>query len=195
MSRERISKWPDDPDDVTQAADTISGILERYCSEDREACQQTPNRWIRAMQELLSGYDVEPRLTRFPATNENMIIKRRIKYYSLCRHHLLPFFGHAHIAYVPREWILGLSKLSRIVDKYSRRLQIQEILTEEIATALKEVLETSDIMVVLTGEHLCEKMRGAENDEPDSTMVTSHVGGVFRDHEVRAEAMALMGLR
>ena len=171
----------------------IRSLMESVCHEDSEACSNTPNRWSDSMRELLAGYDMNPKLTRFAAETNDMVVKRRIKYYSLCRHHILPFFGHAYIAYIPDQWVLGLSKFSRVVEKYSRRLQIQETLTAEIAGCLIEALGTEDVMVVLTGEHLCEKMRGAENDTEQSNMVTSSVHGVFRNkQEARQEALSLM---
>lgn len=172
----------------------IQILLEELCPEDEEAVSNTPDRWVRAMKELTSGYTADPKLTIFPATNNNMVIKRRIKYYSLCRHHLLPFYGHCYISYIPNEWIIGLSKLARIVDIYSHRLQLQEDLTYEIAKKIMGVLETKDVMVVLTGMHLCEQSRGIENDEEDSHMITSHVSGVFKDHEVRMESLKLMNI-
>jgi GTP cyclohydrolase I len=191
MSSEKTNELPEEIQ--LHAAYAINKLVSEYCPSDIEACENTSGRWVDAMGELLSGYGAEPKLTKFEAKNRNMIVKRNIKYYSLCRHHLLPFYGHVNIAYVPHQWILGLSKLSRIVNIYSRRLQIQENLTEEIASKLRNVLGTSDVMVVITGEHLCEKMRGTENDEDESVMVTSSIGGIFTEEKVRQEALKLMG--
>ena len=171
----------------------IQTILHHACFDDEEACAKTPRRWINAMKELTSGYTADPKLTLFTAKTNDLICKRRIKYYSLCKHHLLPFYGHAYIAYIPDKYILGLSKLSRIVEMFSKRFQIQEDLTFEIAWKIMNVLGTEDVMVILTGEHLCEKMRGAENDEPGSLMITSTTQGKFRENQaLRAETMKLL---
>lgn len=191
MSNEKTSELSEEVQ--LHAAFAINKIMSEYCPEDIEACEKTSGRWVDAMGELLSGYTAEPRLTTFPAITKDLIIKRKIKYYSLCRHHLLPFYGHVYIAYLPTNLILGLSKFSRIVEMFSRRLQIQENLTHDIALKIMNVLKTDDVMVVMTGEHLCEKMRGAENDEPDSVMVTSTAQGRFRiDPALRSETLRLL---
>ena len=193
MSKEQTNELPEEVQ--LHAAFAINGIMEQYCPGDIEACENTSERWVNAMGELLSGYGMKPRLTIFPAKTKDLIIQRKIKYYSLCRHHLLPFYGHVYIAYLPVNSIIGLSKFSRITEMYSRRLQVQEDLTHEIALKVMNVLKTDDVMVIITGEHLCERMRGAENDEDGSLMVTSTTQGRFRtDPVLRSETIRLMGL-
>ena len=144
---------------------------------------RTPNRVARSMAWLTRGYEVDLRDAvgqgLFADEHDNMIMVRDIELYSLCEHHLLPFFGKAHIAYIPNGRILGLSKLPRIVDMFSRRLQVQERLTSEIAEAVEEVLRPSGVGVVIEASHLCMMMRGVEKQ--NSMTITSALLGSFRD--------------
>lgn len=149
----------------------------------REGLLRTPQRVARSMEWLTRGYDTS--LTEavgegvFADTHDNMVMVRDIELYSMCEHHLLPFYGKAHVAYVPNGRILGLSKIPRIVEMFARRLQVQERLTSEIAEALDEVLEPRGVGVVIEARHLCMMMRGVEKQ--NSMTITSALLGEFRD--------------
>lgn len=158
----------------------------------REGLVKTPERVRRMYHELTAGYAVDPRAlvndALFETESEGMIIVRDIEFYSLCEHHLLPFFGLAHVGYIANGRIIGLSKIPRIVEMFSRRLQIQERLTKQIAEFLHEVTGAKGVAVVLEGTHLCTIMRGVR--KPGTRMVTSTVLGLFRsDPRTRAEFM------
>jgi GTP cyclohydrolase I len=149
----------------------------------REGLQRTPVRVARAMRWLTRGYelDVEHVVGQavFEADTQNMVMVRDIELYSLCEHHMLPFFGKAHVAYIPNKHIVGLSKLPRIVEVFARRLQVQERLTEEIAQAVETVLRPKGVGVVIEAYHLCMMMRGVEKQ--NSKTITSSLRGAFRD--------------
>ena len=162
---------------------------------DREGLLRTPHRVVEAMKFLTRGYaqDVDTLLNGAIFTEEydDMVVVKDIEFYSLCEHHLLPFFGRAHVAYIPNGRIVGLSKIPRLVDMFSRRLQVQERLTTEIAEALEQALHPRGVGVVMEAAHMCMRMRGVEKQA--STMVTSHVMGAFRtDRATRQEFMALV---
>ena len=165
---------------------------------DREGLVETPDRVARAAQELLGGYDEDPAehlLKQFGNDgNEEMVIVRDIPFSSMCEHHVLPFTGKAHVAYIPRNGrITGLSKIGRCVNGYARRLQLQERLTSEIADALVRALEPRGVLVVLEAEHTCMTMRGVRS--AGSKTVTSAVRGNFReDLRTREEALRLLGM-
>ena len=151
---------------------------------EREGLRRTPVRVASSMRFLTKGYgerveDVVGAGVFDAETHENMVMVRDIEVYSLCEHHLLPFFGKAHVAYIPRDRILGLSKLPRIVDVFARRLQVQERLTEQIARAVEEVLQPRGVGVVIEAYHLCMMMRGVQKQ--NSRTITSALRGVFRD--------------
>lgn len=162
----------------------------------RDGLIETPARVARMYAETCSGLheDAARHLkTTFEAGHDEMIMVRQIPFYSLCEHHLVPFFGEAHVAYIPNEGgrITGLSKLARLVDGYARRPQVQERLTVQIAEAIEEVLQPRATLVVLEAEHLCMAMRGVR--KPGSSTVTSAVRGLFlTDSSARAEAMRLV---
>jgi GTP cyclohydrolase I len=159
---------------------------------DRDGLTETPERAARAWAELTKGYTAEPDLKTFEADGYDEIVAvSRIPFYSLCEHHLLPFHGHAHIAYLPHRRIIGLSKFARLVDLYARRLQVQERLTRQIADCLVDALNPAGVVVVIEAEHLCMAMRGVER--PGAHTRTSVVRGVFRDKpEARSEALRLL---
>jgi GTP cyclohydrolase I len=180
-----------DKDQVTSA---ILTILE-YLGEDvkREGLVDTPTRMIKSWEKLFGGYNqkAEDVLTTFSEGKcDEMILLKDIEFYSHCEHHFLPFFGKCHIAYVPSKKIVGVSKLARIVEIYSRRLQIQERMTSQIADCIEKNLEANGVMVVVEASHHCMKSRGVEKQ--NSIMVTSAIRGSFKNSEVRQEFLNLI---
>jgi GTP cyclohydrolase I len=163
---------------------------------DRDGLRNTPARVARACEEQFSGLGQEPEsvlTTVFDAGHDEMVLVRDIDFYATCEHHLIPFFGVAHVGYIPngKGQLTGLSKLARLVDLYARRPQVQERMTSQVADALMNVLEPSGVIVVIEAEHLCMAMRGVR--KPGARTVTSAVRGSFRDNEsTRAEAMSLL---
>ena len=152
---------------------------------EREGLLKTPNRVARAYGELLEGYRTDPiklvNKATFKADYDDMVIIRDIEFYSLCEHHMLPFLGRAHVAYLPKGEVIGLSKIPRIVDMFSRRLQIQEKMTRQIADFLNTLLEPRGVAVVVEAVHLCGMIRGVRKH--DSRMTTSSMLGAFRNNE------------
>ena len=165
---------------------------------DRPGLVETPDRVARAAEEILGGYDDAPehhlRKQFHEVESEDMVIVRDIPFSSLCEHHILPFTGRAHVAYIPRAGrITGLSKIARCVNGYARRLQLQERLTSQIADAMMAELEPMGVLVVLEAEHMCMTMRGVKS--AGALTMTSAVRGVFRkDIKTREEALRLLGL-
>lgn len=162
---------------------------------EREGLKKTPQRMARALREITSGYnaDIDKVFNGafFKADYREMVIVRDIAFYSLCEHHMLPFFGKAHVAYIPNGRIVGLSKIPRLVETFARRLQVQERLTEEIAGTLYKVLKPRGVGIVMEAEHLCVSMRGVKNETSSAT--TSAMLGVFRsDNKVREEFLNLI---
>ncbi|WP_218139240.1 GTP cyclohydrolase I FolE [Propionibacterium cyclohexanicum] len=162
---------------------------------DRQGLRETPARVARACAEIFSGLGKDPAQVlakTFDISHDEMVLVRDIKFFSTCEHHLMPFFGVAHICYIPPKdgRVTGLSKLARLVELYARRPQVQERLTTEIADALVDVLRARGVMVVVECEHLCMTMRGVHT--PSSRTVTSAVRGQLRDPATRAEAMGLI---
>ena len=181
----------------TQAADLVAGLLE-YLGEDptREGLLRTPERVVRSLCFLTSGYqqDVTDVVNGavFAEAYSEMVLVRDIELYSLCEHHLLPFFGKAHVAYIPDGRVIGLSKLPRIVEVFARRLQVQERLTVQIAEALDEVLAPLGVAVIIEAAHLCMMMRGVQKQ--NNQTVTSSMRGVFLDDvRTRTEFLDLVG--
>ena len=174
----------------------VSELL-REIGEDpeRDGLIKTPQRVARALEFLTQGYRLNPQEiinnAVFEASASNMIIVRDIEIYSLCEHHMLPFFGHCHIGYIAKDKVLGVSKLARIADLFARRLQIQERLTAQIAQMVMDEAGAEGVGVVMECRHLCMMMRGVEKQ--NSVMATSSVLGSFRDEpETRAEFMTLL---
>jgi len=161
----------------------------------REGLLKTPNRYAKAMLDLTEGYHQDPKAILekaiFHEKYDSMILVKDIEVFSMCEHHLLPFFGKAHVAYVPNGKIVGLSKIPRVVDVFAKRLQVQERLTEEIARAIYETLQPLGVGVVLEAKHMCMVMRGVQKQH--SSMMTSAMLGVFRDdHKTREEFLKLI---
>jgi len=177
--------------DLPVIANAISEIL-KAVGEDpsREGLARTPDRVARAYQEILAGYHTDPvQLVNgalFNVDYDEMVIVKDIEYYSLCEHHLLPFFGKAHVAYVPKGKVIGLSKIPRIVDMFAHRLQVQERMTQQIAEFIQEAINPWGVGVVIEGQHLCMMMRGIKKEQ--AKMTTSAMLGGFRKRlETRME--------
>jgi len=186
-----------EPIDLPRIERAVREILAAIGEDpDRDGLVDTPARVARAYAEQFSGLSQNPEDvlgTVFDADHDELILVRDIEVYSICEHHLVPFFGRAHVAYIPNEkgQITGLSKLARLVDVYARRPQVQERMTSQIADALMRVLEPRGALVVIEAEHLCMSMRGVR--KPGAKTVTSAVRGSIRDNaSTRAEAMSLL---
>ena len=159
---------------------------------ERDGLLRTPERVARMYDELTAGYKVDPvKLINdalFDVEYDDMVVVKDIDYYSMCEHHMLPFYGRVHLAYIPSGKVIGLSKLPRIVEMFARRLQVQERLTQEIADFIDEILEPEGVAVVVEGAHMCSVMRGVK--KANASMVTSAFKGTFKDdQEVRSEFM------
>ena len=182
-----------------------TGLIEHYREslkllgedEQREGLLKTPERMAKSMQFLTQGYQIDPKeilnSAKFHEDVSEMIIVKDIELYSLCEHHMLPFFGKAHVAYIPNGWITGLSKIARVVDTYSRRLQVQERLTTEILNAIQETLNPLGVAVVIEASHLCMMMRGVQKQ--NSVTTTSAFCGEFQKNESRSEFIRLIGAK
>jgi GTP cyclohydrolase I len=164
---------------------------------DREGLEKTPLRAAKAMKFLTEGYEKDPKQilqsAMFSEDYNEMVIVKDIELYSLCEHHMLPFFGKAHIAYIPNGKIVGLSKIPRVVDVFSRRLQVQERLTEQILDCINETLEPIGVGVVIEASHMCMMMRGVQKQ--NSTTTTSGFRGSFKDTDTRNEFLKLITSR
>ncbi|MCA1804909.1 MAG: GTP cyclohydrolase I FolE [Xanthomonadaceae bacterium] len=190
-------------DDDFPAAEAEQGMAQDYTriiqglgeDPDRNGLIGTPLRAARAMSYLTRGYNqnLEELVNGalFDTDNDEMVLVRDIEFYSLCEHHLLPFLGRCHVAYLPQSRVIGLSKIARIVDMFARRLQIQETLTRQIAEAIESVTGARGVAVVMEAKHMCMMMRGVEKQ--NATMTTSMMTGTFRkDARTRAEFMGLL---
>ncbi|MFN2113901.1 MAG: GTP cyclohydrolase I FolE, partial [Anaerolineales bacterium] len=180
---ERIAGLFCDDMDLDRIVDAVTVILESVGEDpEREGLQRTPLRVANAYEELLSGYRTDPidllNEAIFEVTYDEMVIVRDIEFYSMCEHHMLPFLGRAHVAYLPNGKVIGLSKLPRIVDMFARRLQVQERMTRQIAELVDELLHPKGVAVVVEGLHLCSVMRGVKKH--DARMTTSSMSGAFR---------------
>lgn len=164
----------------------------------REGLKRTPERVARMYQEILSGYQTNLNVlvneAIFETEYEDMVLVRDLSFYSLCEHHMLPFYGHAHVAYIPDGKIIGLSKIPRLVDMFARRLQVQERLTQQIAETLQDILHPRGIAVMVEGAHMCAMMRGVKKSE--ARMVTSTMLGDFRtDDRLRQDFFAQLRIQ
>jgi GTP cyclohydrolase I len=161
---------------------------------EREGLAQTPERVRKAMQFLTRGYQEDPETilkgALFTVNYDEMVIVRDIEMFSLCEHHMLPFFGKVHIAYIPNGKVIGLSKLPRLVEVFSRRLQVQERLTTQIAETIQETIKPQGVGVIVEARHLCMMMRGVEKQH--SSAVSSAMLGAFRDLDTRSEFLSLV---
>jgi len=161
---------------------------------EREGLVKTPERASKAMKFLTSGYEIDPKKilesAMFKEEYKEMVIVKDIEIYSLCEHHVLPFFGKAHIAYIPNGHIVGLSKIPRVVDVFARRLQVQERMTEQILECINDTLKPQGVAVVIEASHMCMMMRGIQKQ--NSTTTTSGFRGTFREIETRNEFLKLI---
>lgn len=185
--------------------DVTSGLIQSYKNAltligenpEREGLVKTPERLAKAMQYLTQGYQLNAKdilnSAKFNEHISEMIIVKDIELYSMCEHHMLPFFGKAHVAYIPNGWITGLSKIARVVDVYARRLQVQERLTTEILEVIKETLNPLGVAVVIEASHLCMMMRGVQKQ--NSVTTTSAFYGEFEKNETRSEFTKLISSR
>ncbi len=179
------------------AADNVVRMIEAIGEDpSREGLLDTPKRVVKSWKDLYAGYDKDPKQvlgTTFDAEGyDQMVVLRDIEMYSTCEHHMLPFFGKAHIAYIPNKRVVGLSKLARLLECYSRRLQIQERLTQQIGNAIQEVLKPRGVAVVIEAKHFCMVARGI--GKQNSVMTTSHLlGDFYKDQKCRDEFMTLIG--
>lgn len=169
--------------DFESVRDAVVQIIKGVGEDpEREGLQNTPDRVSRMYTELLSGYSADPEKiingALFHINYDEMVLVRDIEFYSLCEHHMLPFLGRAHVAYLPKGKVIGLSKIPRIVEMYARRLQVQERMTRQIADLLQETLEPHGVAVVVEAMHLCSMMRGVKKH--DARMTTSAMHGTFR---------------
>jgi len=161
----------------------------------RPGLRDTPERAAKAFEYLTSGYDMDLKEVineaLFPSDSDEMVIVKDIELFSLCEHHLLPFIGKCHVAYIPNGQVLGLSKVARVVDMYARRLQIQEALAQQIASTIQEVTKAQGVGVIVEAKHMCMMMRGVEKQ--NSSMKTSAMLGTFRSHQAtRTEFLTLL---
>ncbi len=184
------------PPDLDAIGDHIYRVLTDLVGDqaDSEGLKRTPERVAKSLEFLTKGYHQDPRdvlgNALFTEEYSEMIIVRDIDFFSLCEHHMLPFFGRAHVAYVPKHHIVGISKIARMVECYARRLQVQERMTQQVASTLFDLLEPQGVGVVCRAEHMCMRMRGVE--KPNSTVVTSTLLGVFQQRDTRQEFMNLI---
>lgn len=191
---EKIEKF--DPERTEKLMEHYRAILHLLGENpDREGLLKTPFRMAKSMQFLTQGYNLDPMeillSARFKEDYRQMVIVKDIELYSLCEHHLIPFIGKAHVAYIPNGYITGLSKIARVVEAYSRRLQVQERLTTQIKNAINDALHPLGVAVVIEAKHLCMSMRGVQKQ--NSVTTTSDFIGAFERNETRAEFLQLLG--
>lgn len=185
--------------------ETTDGLIQNYresiklLGEDpeREGLIKTPERIAKAMQYITQGYQQDAKAilnsAKFHEDVSEMIVVKDIELYSMCEHHMLPFYGKAHVAYIPNGWITGLSKIARVVDVYARRLQVQERLTAQILDSIKETLNPLGVAVVIEASHLCMMMRGVSKQ--NSVTTTSSFSGEFQNYPTRNEFLKLIGAK
>ena len=201
ITEERLTEFkvaPEISESSSQEHENIKGAVESILmnigeNPEREGLQNTPKRVARMFDELTAGYRVDPvkmiNGAVFTAEDyDEMVVVKHIDFHSMCEHHMLPFYGRAHVAYIPDGQVIGLSKIPRIVEMFARRLQIQEQMTSQIATFLDETLSPKGVAVVVEGTHMCSVMRGVK--KPNTTMVTSKMLGEFKHNkDTRTEFM------
>jgi GTP cyclohydrolase I len=192
-SYEKIEKY--DTETTAILAENYKSIIENLGENIyREGLEKTPERAAKAMQYLTHGYGLDPleilKSALFTEDHKQMIVVKDIEVYSMCEHHMLPFFGKAHIAYIPNGKIVGLSKIPRVVDAFSRRMQVQERLTDEIKNCIQEALDPLGVAVVIEAQHMCMCMRGIQKQ--NSVTTTSSFNGAFEKNKTRKEFISLV---
>ncbi|MBB5059079.1 GTP cyclohydrolase I [Granulicella aggregans] len=195
-----MATTPDSLEEVTLASLSTENLYRELLSrigEDptRDGLLDTPKRMVKSMEFLTRGYTMDATQVLhnalFDVEYDEMVIVKDIEFYSMCEHHLLPFFGKAHVAYVPNGKVIGLSKIPRLVDMFARRLQVQERLTREVAEAIEQAIKPQGVAVILEAEHLCMMMRGVEKQHSSTT--TSAMLGVFKENQTtRHEFLSLV---
>ena len=193
MSYQRIEQY--DAETTLALASSYKNIINLVGENpEREGLQKTPERIAKAMQYLTQGYSLDANAilesAKFNEDVSEMVIVKDIELYSMCEHHVLPFYGKAHIAYIPNGCIVGLSKIARVVDVFSRRLQVQERLTQQILNSIKDTLNPLGVAVVIEASHLCMMMRGVSKQ--NSVTTTSAFSGAFEKNETRSEFLKLI---
>ncbi len=193
----KIEKW--NPETTSKLAEHYKAVLELLGEDvEREGLQRTPLRVAKSMQFLTHGYHADPhqmlKTTKFKEDYPQMVLVKDIDLYSMCEHHMIPFYGKAHVAYIPNGYITGLSKIVRVVEAYSRRLQVQERLTMQIRDCIQETLNPIGVAVVIEAAHMCMQMRGVQKQ--NSVTTTSAFTGIFlSDIKTREEFIHLIGLK
>ena len=190
---EKIEKY--DSNRLTTISDGYATIITNLGEDiSREGLEKTPERAAKAMQFLTHGYELDPleilKSALFTEDHQQMIVVKDIELYSMCEHHLLPFFGKAHVAYIPNGKIVGLSKIPRIIDAFARRMQVQERLTDQIKNCIQEALNPLGVAVVIEAQHLCMQMRGIQKQNSFTT--TSSFTGAFEQDKTRKEFISLI---
>lgn len=180
---------------IEKLSDHYSEIITELGEDvSREGLVKTPERVAKAMQYLTHGYDVDPeeilKGAMFQEDHNQMVVVKDIEIYSMCEHHMLPFFGKAHVAYIPNGWIVGLSKIPRVADAFSRRMQVQERLTDQIKSCIQDTLNPLGVAVVIEAKHLCMQMRGVQKQ--NSVTTTSSFTGAFEQDSTRKEFIQLI---
>lgn len=193
MAYKRIEQY--DSETTMSLSEAYKNIINQLGEdENREGLLKTPERIAKAMQYMTQGYEMDAKAilesAKFHENVSEMVIVKDIELYSMCEHHMLPFYGKAHIAYIPNGYITGLSKIARVVDVYSKRLQVQERLTEQILNAIKDSLNPLGVAVVIEASHLCMMMRGVAKQ--NSVTTTSAFYGEFEKNETRSEFLKLI---
>jgi len=191
---EKIDQY--NPKKITELASHYKRVLQLVGEDpDREGLEKTPERVAKAVQFLTHGYDLDPakilKSAMFQEDYKQMVIVKDIEIYSMCEHHMLPFVGKAHVAYIPNKYIVGLSKIPRVVDAYARRLQVQERLTTQIKDCIQNTLKPLGVAVVIEAHHYCMMMRGIQKQ--NSVTTTSDFTGAFLTEKTRAEFIHLIG--
>ena len=193
MAYKKIEQYEDEiTSGLVKSYGEVLGLLGE--DPEREGLKKTPERLAKAMQYLTQGYHLDAKAiinsAKFHEEVSEMIVVKDIEIYSMCEHHMLPFIGKAHVAYIPNGWITGLSKIARVVDVFARRLQVQERLTIQIKDAIKETLNPLGVAVVIEAKHLCMMMRGVQKQ--NSTTTTSAFDGEFHKNSTRSEFLKLI---
>ena len=194
---ERIDQY--DPVSIKRIGDHYTDILTTIGEDpEREGLKRTPERVAKALQYLTHGYDLDPskilKSAMFTEDYSQMVLVKDIEVYSMCEHHMLPFFGKAHVAYIPNKCIVGLSKIPRVVDAFARRLQVQERLTNEIRDCIQDTMRPHGVAVVIEAQHLCMQMRGIQKQNSVTT-TSAFTGAFLEESKTREEFIKLIGSR